>query len=123
MSAKVEVEEYISIAVLVVFFLHPSSFGLFSQLKKKNETKPLNRGCLYLLFCRTCKTTVYLTRHGEAESNCATVTNCLGLFNAADVAYSGYRVRKVWLKRGSVLNDKDAIFHMHKADLCCMLIF
>lgn len=85
---------------------------------KKKKRKPLNRGCLYLLFCRTCKTTVYLTRHGEAESNCATVTNCLGLFNATDVAYSGYRVRKVWLKSRSVLNDKDAIFHMHKAVAC-----
>lgn len=51
-------------------------------------------------------TTVYLTQHGEAESNCATVTNCLGLFNATDVAYSGYRVRKAWLKEAVFLSLK-----------------
>lgn len=54
MSAKVQVETYISIAVLkvLVFFFPPF---LWSFLNRRRRTKnPLNRNRLFVLFCRTC---------------------------------------------------------------------
>lgn len=115
MSAKVEVEnKNLSIAVLVMFFF----FGLPNSV---DTLKPLKRDRLYMLFVGR-GTTIYSTQHRGREAHYA----CLGLFKAVDVAYRG------WLKdigsencgsKRRCLKLKRCYFHMHKADLCCMLIF